>query len=91
MVQESKLIKIENKENKFITADEEIKLYYEWKIKTDFVVFWKHDFQNFFTEKISEAILFFSWLKNISLMGFFFLKENNFKQKKIRIHLEYLR
>lgn len=29
MVQESKLIKIENKENKFITADEEIKLYYE--------------------------------------------------------------
>lgn len=63
----------------------------EWKILADFIIFWKHFFRIvFFQKKIFWMFFFFLGLKK-QVWWDFFLKENNFKQKKTRIHLEYLR
>lgn len=66
----AKLIKI-RKQNKFITADEVIKLYYEWKFWTDFIIFDNIFFRSlFFYRKKYLRQSFFSLAKN-KFDGFF--------------------
>lgn len=55
------------------------------------LLFFENMIFRIFYRKNIQGNSFFSWLKKNKFDGVFFLKDNNFKQKKIRIHLEYLR